>query len=101
VIGGLIQDSEDVNVQKVPFLGDIPGLGWLFKTTTKSRKKTNLMILLTPHIVRDSADLASISDTQRIKFGESAKKIEPVDVQKEIEGKGPIQSGGVQEIPAK
>jgi general secretion pathway protein D len=87
VIGGLIQDSEDVNVSKVPFLGDIPGLGWFFKTTTKSRKKTNLMILLTPHIVKDAADLAVISDEQRVKFGESAKKLESVDVQKEISGK--------------
>lgn len=101
VIGGLIQDTEDVNVSKTPFLGDIPGLGWLFKTTTKSRKKTNLMILLTPHIIKDAADLAKVSDEQRVKFGEAAKKIEPVDVQKEIEGKGPIQSGGLQEIPAK
>jgi general secretion pathway protein D len=87
VIGGLIQDSEDVNVSKVPFLGDIPGLGWLFKTTTKSRKKTNLMILLTPHIIRDAADLAAVSDDQRVKFGEAAKRTEPVDVQKEISGK--------------
>ena len=87
VIGGLIQDSEDVNVSKVPFLGDIPGLGWLFKTTTKTRKKTNLMILLTPSIVRDAADLAAVSDSQRATFGEAAKKVGPVDVQKVIEGK--------------
>jgi general secretion pathway protein D len=101
VIGGLIQDQEGETISKVPFLGDIPGLGWLFKTTNKTRQKTNLMILLTPHIIKDAADLAQVSDDQRVKFGESAKKVEPVDVQKEIEGKGSIQSGGVQEIPAK
>lgn len=84
VIGGLIQDSEEVNVSKVPFLGDIPGLGWLFKTTTKSRKKTNLLILLTPHIIKDAADLAAVSSDQRVKFGESAKNIKQVDVQKVI-----------------
>lgn len=87
VIGGLIQDTEDETVQKVPFLGDIPGLGWLFKTKTKTRKKTNLMILLTPRIVRDAADLMTVSDEQRSKFGDSAKNREPVDVQKEISGK--------------
>lgn len=87
VIGGLIQDTEDENIQKVPFFGDIPGLGWLFKTKTKTRKKTNLMILLTPRIVKDADDLMSVSDDQRVKFGESAKKNEPVDVQKEISGK--------------
>ncbi|MBC8018728.1 MAG: type II secretion system secretin GspD [Verrucomicrobia bacterium] len=87
VIGGLIQDSEEDIVSKVPLLGDIPGLGWLFKTTNKTRKKTNLMILLTPHIIKDADDLAAVSDDQRIKFGEAAEKVEPVDVQKEISGK--------------
>ncbi|MDD2308339.1 MAG: type II secretion system secretin GspD [Desulfuromonadaceae bacterium] len=87
VIGGLIQDTEEDTVSKVPLLGDIPLLGWLFKTKSKVRKKTNLMILLTPHIVRDAADLAEMTRIQRQSFGESAKKYEPVDVQKEIFGK--------------
>jgi len=84
VIGGLIQDSEDVNVQKVPFLGDIPVLGYLFKTTTKTRRKTNLMILLTPHIVKDASDMGLVSDVQRLNFGDAAKNVGKVDVQKEI-----------------
>jgi len=87
VIGGLIQDTEEENIQKTPFLGDIPGLGWLFKTKTKTRNKTNLMILLTPHIVKDADDLAVVSDQQRAKFGESTNNRAPVDVQKEISGK--------------
>jgi len=87
VIGGLIQDQDEDVVNKIPFLGDIPGLGWLFKTKTKTKVKTNLMILLTPRIVKDNADLATISDSQRTKFGDAAKKVEPVDVQKEIRGK--------------
>lgn len=87
VIGGLIQDKEEEIVSKVPFLGDIPGLGWLFKTKSKAHNKTNLMILLTPRIIRDAADLNQVSADQREKFGVSAKKIAPVDVQKEISGK--------------
>jgi general secretion pathway protein D len=87
VIGGLIQDSEQETVSKVPFLGDIPLLGWLFKSKSKTRSKTNLVILLTPHIVKDAADLAEMTRTQRQLFGESAKKSESVDVQKEISGK--------------
>jgi general secretion pathway protein D len=87
VIGGLIQDTEEETVSKVPFLGDIPLLGWLFKTKSKTRKKTNLMILLTPHIVKDASDLAEMTRTQRQSFGESVKKSDPVDVQKEISGK--------------
>ncbi|MBL0224602.1 MAG: type II secretion system secretin GspD [Geobacteraceae bacterium] len=87
VIGGLIQDKENETISKVPLLGDIPGLGWLFKTKKKSRNKTNLLILLTPRIVKDAGDMNTISESQKIKFGESAKKVEPVDVQKEISGK--------------
>lgn len=87
VIGGLIQDSEEETIEKVPFLGDIPGLGWLFKTKTKTRNKTNLMILLTPHIVKDEVDMAAVSAGQRVIFGEAAKNVKPVDVQKEISGK--------------
>jgi len=87
VIGGLIQDNEQETVSKVPFLGDIPLLGWLFKTKSKTRNKTNLMILLTPHIVKDAADLAEMTRIQRQAFGESEKKSDPVDVQKEILGK--------------
>ncbi len=87
VIGGLIQDREQEVISQVPLLGDIPGLGWLFKTKKKTRSKTNLLILLTPRIVKDSLDLNSVSEGQRIKFGESANKLEPVDVKKEISGK--------------
>ena len=86
-IGGLIQNSEEETVSKVPLLGDIPLLGWLFKSKSKTHKKTNLMILLTPHIVKDGADLAEMTRNQRQLFGESASKSEPLDVQKEISGK--------------
>jgi general secretion pathway protein D len=87
VIGGLIQDQDEDVINKVPFLGDIPGLGWLFKTKSKTKTKTNLMILLTPRIVKDNSDLATITDSERGKFGDAAKKVDPVDVQKEIGAK--------------
>ena len=87
VIGGLIQDIEEDTISKVPFLGDIPLLGWLFKSKGKARKKTNMMILLTPHIVKDAADLAEMTRSQRQLFGETAKKSDAVDAQKEISGK--------------
>ena len=87
VIGGLIQDSENETVTKVPFLGDIPLLGWLFKSKSKSRSKTNLMILLTPHIIKDAGDLAEMTRNQRTTFGDSSKPTESVNVQKEISGK--------------
>ena len=88
VIGGLIQDSDEEVINKFPLLGDIPGLGWLFKTKTKTRKKTNLMILLTPSIVRDAADLSAVSKDQRNIFGEAARNAEPVDVRSCDRGEG-------------
>jgi len=87
VIGGLIQDQENESVSKVPLLGDIPGLGWLFKTKNKTKTKTNLMILLIPRIVKDNDTLISITDELRTTFGEAAKEMKPLDVQKEISGK--------------
>lgn len=62
VIGGLIEERETEAVYKVPLLGDIPVLGWLFKTRTREKKKTNLVILLTPHIVRDAADITNLTN---------------------------------------
>lgn len=53
VVGGLISDSQAVQEDKVPFLGDIPGIGNLFKTTAKSKVKNNLMIFIRPTILRD------------------------------------------------
>jgi len=51
VIGGLIQDKGSDNVTKIPFLGDVPGLGKLFSNQIRSSKKVELVILLTPTIV--------------------------------------------------
>ncbi len=62
VIGGLIQEKEIYNVSKVPLLGDVPILGYLFKYSTKSKRKTNLLILLTPYIIKDQLDLQAIRE---------------------------------------
>ena len=62
VLGGLIDDDVQESVKKVPFLGDIPLLGRLFKTTSISRTKRNLMVFLRPTIVRDSDDVRAISN---------------------------------------
>lgn len=61
VLGGLIQQNESVSVDKVPFLGDIPVLGRLFRSDRKSASKTNLMMFLRPTIVRTSADLEPLT----------------------------------------
>ncbi len=53
VIGGLMQEKEEQSVTKVPLLGDIPVLGWLFTQKSVSKQKTNLLVFLTPHIVKE------------------------------------------------
>ncbi|VAW86021.1 General secretion pathway protein D [hydrothermal vent metagenome] len=55
VLGGLINDEVRESVQKVPLLGDIPLLGWLFSHKTSSKVKQNLMMFLQPTIIRDAA----------------------------------------------
>ncbi len=56
VLGGLVQDDEQINVSKVPVLGDIPIAGKLFQSKGKTRNKTNLMVFLRPTIIRTAAD---------------------------------------------
>jgi type IV pilus assembly protein PilQ len=55
VLGGIYQQSETNNVNKVPLLGDMPLLGYLFKSTAHETSKTELLIFLTPKIVTDKA----------------------------------------------
>lgn len=54
VIGGIYEEIIRNEVDKVPWLGDIPGLGWLFKTNLKSSEKTELLIFLTPRVVKET-----------------------------------------------
>jgi general secretion pathway protein D len=70
VIGGLIQERDIYNVTKVPLLGDIPILGYLFKYSTRGKKKTNLLILLTPYIIKDQLDLMSIRERKTREYHE-------------------------------
>jgi len=56
-IGGLIQERESINETKTPILGDLPIFGWLFKNRNKTKRKTNLINLLSPNVVRTSEEL--------------------------------------------
>jgi len=62
VIGGLIQESDKNSKAGLPWLVKIPILGYLFGNTNKDKERTELVILLTPHIVKDEADAASVTD---------------------------------------
>ncbi len=66
IISGIIQDNFTKNVSKVPLLGDIPLLGWFFRYTSEQKKKTNLLIMLTPHIIHEPGNLSKpLEDRQR------------------------------------
>ena len=82
VLGGLLQDEYSGNQEKVPVLGDVPFFGNLFKSETRSRRKTNLMVFLRPVVVRDAAAVDSLSmdryDLMRVGQREQQPPASPV-----------------------
>ena len=71
VLGGLMSDKDTEQISKVPILGDIPLIGWLFKSRTTEKAKLNLMIFISPTIVRNPSDNDKIVDAkinERIDF---------------------------------
>ena len=68
VLGGMMQEQFSTLERKVPLLGDIPLLGYLFRFKSVTRNKTNLLIFLTPHVIKAPEDLLKATDTQRKKM---------------------------------
>lgn len=60
VMGGLMNNQESVTVTKVPILGDIPIIGWLFKSRGVEKRKANLLVFITPKIIRNGSDNSEI-----------------------------------------
>ncbi len=95
VIGGLIQERTIKSVQKTPILGDIPVLGWLFRDNTTTKSKTNLLLFLTPYIIRDQSDFRRIFERKMKEreefmaafYGTSAEYEVPIDFARKA---GPI-----------
>ncbi len=73
VIGGLIRDQESETVAKVPFLGDIPLLGLLFRKTTKTTEKRNLIMIIVPHVIKDPSDLKRLHEKRMEEYREFAR----------------------------
>lgn len=65
VLGGLIQERSIRSVKKVPLFGSLPLIGWLFRDTVTQKQKTNLLIFLTPYIIRDESDYRRIYERKR------------------------------------
>ncbi|UOF02329.1 type II secretion system secretin GspD [Bdellovibrio reynosensis] len=80
VLGGLMKEQDVESITKVPLLGDIPILGWLFKSRTIVKDKTNMVVFLTPKIIRNNTDTNSITSKkldERIEFVKSQGGIDP------------------------
>jgi len=80
VLGGMIRNTWNSTVNKVPLLGDIPLLGNLFRSTSKSKQKTELLVFLCPHIVRDPAEAKKMKDEGMIELDPNMKN----DINKEL-----------------
>jgi general secretion pathway protein D len=68
IVGGLMEDRIRTTVSKVPWLGDIPGLGWLFRSETDTVEKQNLLIFLTPTIIREDQDVQRLYEEKKAKM---------------------------------
>jgi len=73
VLGGIIRQTSSLKQTKVPLLGDIPLFGNLFKSSTKQTGQTELMVLLTPHIVRNPAEAARLRDEMEKKLSKGSQ----------------------------
>jgi general secretion pathway protein D len=74
-LGGLIRDSDVRGVSKVPVMGDIPVLGHLFRSNDNRIDRTELLILITPYVVRDARDARAVTDELRRRI----RSIRPVE----------------------
>lgn len=62
VIGGMIREDEQKNVDKIPVLGDLPGVGIFFRNTSNTKSKQEMVIMITPKIIKDSEDMVKNPD---------------------------------------
>jgi general secretion pathway protein D len=65
VIGGLLSEEEQISESRIPLLSRLPGIGKLFRSRKRSTRKTNLMIFLTPHIMRGEAGVQRVTELSR------------------------------------
>ncbi|WP_268796935.1 type II secretion system secretin GspD [Pseudomonas huanghezhanensis] len=65
LLGGLIKQDNSESVSSVPYLGRIPGLKWLFGNSTKSKDRTELLVLITPRVINSSSQARQVTDDYR------------------------------------
>jgi len=80
VLGGIISDQDRRNVQKIPILGDIPLLGQLFRSTTRTKNRTELVVFITPHIVAEDGSGKSGTVDDIREYERQRLKVDPLKV---------------------
>lgn len=83
VMGGLISDSKTKSYVKVPILGDLPGIGLLFRQDSKKRIKQNLLIFITPTIIQDNDYNVIKNDFLKVKQGDRDRLLKSEDASQE------------------
>ncbi|HAU37954.1 MAG TPA: type II secretion system protein GspD [Phycisphaerales bacterium] len=86
VIGGLMEDRNTKSVDKVPVLGDIPGLGLLFQRTVDKKTKTELLIFLTPHVAQQPEELKDMSEAEKAGTKAVRDAVEPGAFEEHLRG---------------
>jgi general secretion pathway protein D len=74
VLGGLIQERTLKDVKKIPLLGSMPIIGWLFRNETTRKTKTNLLLFLTPYIIHDQSDYRRIFERKMAERAEFVRR---------------------------
>ncbi len=90
VLGGLLQDNFTGNTDKIPGLGDLPFFGSLFKSNSRTRKKSNLMVFLRPVVVRDAASSDRLSMERYEQMLGGMKEAQPAPSQTTPINEGPV-----------
>jgi general secretion pathway protein D len=102
VIGGLVRDNIIINERKVPLLGDIPFLGWLFRFQSRQVEKLNLLVFLTPTLVRDEIDMVELNARKSAELGTLQRENrieEPTKLKQDVLEKLERQNGTPRPLP--
>jgi general secretion pathway protein D len=102
VVGGLVRDNIIISERKVPLLGDIPFLGWLFRFQSRQIEKLNLLVFLTPTLVRDEADMVELNARKSAELGTLQRENrieEPTKLKQDVLEKLERQNGTPRPLP--
>ena len=101
LLGGLVTQQDTKNVAGVPFLSTIPLMGNLFKSTSDTTNRQELVVMIQPTIVKDNKELGEASKTERDLTGFSAKELQPLTMRSGSKTKDVgLQAAGTDSVPA-